>query len=268
MPKLIDVFIFYDELDLLEFRLEYLDEIVDYFVIVDANLTFQGKEKPFYYEENKKRFAKYNHKIMNYKVLQRNIPFDTMPAMEREISQKKEIENAILDCNDILGDDDFYIMVSDIDEIPKKETVRKLIAEKTGPVNLEQRLGYYFMNCVSDQPWFGTTLFHFYDLSEDWYLRHNRQLSPVPNGGWHFSFLGGIEKIKSKIRAYGHSEYNNDYWLNDKKLLEHINKGEDLFERHYTYKFIPLDETLPHTLLEKPNKYRKFIYDISDNTNL
>ena len=40
-----DCFAFFNELDLLEIRLNALDEVVDRFVLVEATRTFQKKEK-------------------------------------------------------------------------------------------------------------------------------------------------------------------------------------------------------------------------------
>ncbi len=61
-----DVFRFFNELDLLELRLNILDAHVDYFVLVEATKTFSGLDKPLYYQENKERFAKWNHKIIHH----------------------------------------------------------------------------------------------------------------------------------------------------------------------------------------------------------
>ena len=38
--KIVDCFIFYNELDMLEFRLKELNDIVDYFVLVESTYTF------------------------------------------------------------------------------------------------------------------------------------------------------------------------------------------------------------------------------------
>lgn len=43
--KIIDCFIFYNELDLLTYRFNLLNDIVDYFIIVESTHTFVGKEK-------------------------------------------------------------------------------------------------------------------------------------------------------------------------------------------------------------------------------
>ena len=49
--KIIDGFTFYNELDMLLYRLSVLDDIVDYFIIVEATKTHAGKDKILYYEE-------------------------------------------------------------------------------------------------------------------------------------------------------------------------------------------------------------------------
>ena len=42
---IIDSFLFFNEAELTELRIKYLDEIVDCFVVVEANITHQGKKK-------------------------------------------------------------------------------------------------------------------------------------------------------------------------------------------------------------------------------
>ena len=46
-PLLLDAFLFYNEIDLLKARLEYLGPSVDYFIISEANIDFAGRNKPF-----------------------------------------------------------------------------------------------------------------------------------------------------------------------------------------------------------------------------
>ena len=41
---LIDSFLFFNEAELVELRVEYLEKIVDYFVVVEADITHQGKK--------------------------------------------------------------------------------------------------------------------------------------------------------------------------------------------------------------------------------
>jgi beta-1,4-mannosyl-glycoprotein beta-1,4-N-acetylglucosaminyltransferase len=66
--KIYDSFTFFNELDLLELRLEELYDHVDHFVLVEANRTFQNNPKPFYFGENQYRFAKYMDKVIHIQV--------------------------------------------------------------------------------------------------------------------------------------------------------------------------------------------------------
>ena len=65
---IVDCFTFFNELDLLELRLEELHESVDYFVLVEASKTQSLLDKPLYFEENKLRYSKFLDKIIHVKV--------------------------------------------------------------------------------------------------------------------------------------------------------------------------------------------------------
>ena len=48
--KIIDCFTFYNEAGMLEFRLKELNDIVDYFVLVESTRSFSGKLQPLYFQ--------------------------------------------------------------------------------------------------------------------------------------------------------------------------------------------------------------------------
>ena len=50
--KVYDCFLFFNELDLLEIRLNELNDVVDKFVIVESTESFSKKKKPLYFQEN------------------------------------------------------------------------------------------------------------------------------------------------------------------------------------------------------------------------
>ena len=58
--KIVDCFLFYNEVDILEYRLTVLWDIVDFFVISEATRSFVGKEKPFFSEDP--RFDRFREK--------------------------------------------------------------------------------------------------------------------------------------------------------------------------------------------------------------
>ena len=53
--KIYDCFIFNHEVELLEIRLNILDEYCDYFVITEGDITFSGKPKVSHYLNNKEK---------------------------------------------------------------------------------------------------------------------------------------------------------------------------------------------------------------------
>ena len=70
MRKVYDCFTFFNELDLLEVRLNELYNSVDYFVIAEANMSHSGRPKEYIleqvkeppYELNVETFLKFYHK--------------------------------------------------------------------------------------------------------------------------------------------------------------------------------------------------------------
>ena len=80
----------------------------------------------------------------------------------------------------------------------------------------------------------GTRLLKFKDI-QDKTLTDIRMAEGkyIKNAGWHFTYLGGFEMVKYKIQSFAHQEYNNEYYMNDKRLMNLIMDGMDIFERGY-----------------------------------
>ena len=72
--KVYDCFTFYNEFELLELRLKSLWDVVDCFVIVEADKTFTNKPKPFYFWERQDDFKEFFPKIRHLPV-EMNVPY-------------------------------------------------------------------------------------------------------------------------------------------------------------------------------------------------
>ena len=55
--RIIDSFTFYNELDILFYRLTLLTDVVDFFVLVEATHTHTGHPKPLIFQENAERLG-------------------------------------------------------------------------------------------------------------------------------------------------------------------------------------------------------------------
>ena len=117
MRKVIDCFPFYNELDLLDFRLKYMDDVTDKFVLVEATHTHAGNPKELYFEKNKDRYTKYLHKIIH--IIDDECP-NTDNPWDNENHQRRWILKGIEKSN---PKDDDIIIISDVDEIVKKSIV-------------------------------------------------------------------------------------------------------------------------------------------------
>ena len=237
--KLFDVFQFNNEIDILEVRLEYYYDTIDYFIITEANETFYGKKKPFYYLNYQERLTKYKNKIIYNQIIEPYNPkknyflekskYFTNPNIsyqhkhegkkvrnladqfKREIYQK---DLQILPLLNGFAKNEDIIIFGDIDEIVNIETLKKIKnKEKIIPpnqhLNIEMLFFIYNFTFLSKNPWYGTRIFSFgllksQNLSLD-LMRHDltrvdkQKFEVLKNSGWHFSTFGDINLIKQKL---------------------------------------------------------------------
>ena len=260
--KVIDCFIFYNELDMLEFRLNELNDVVDYFVLVECIKTHTNNDKELYFENNKNRFSKFLDKIIHI-IVKDNIPQNNW-AWDREIYQRNCIDEGIKKLS--LNNDDI-IIIADLDEIPDAKTVLNIKNNNglDGIYNLEMDFYYYNINCKYYNKWLQPKI-----LNYGSYIKYNiphviyRRLPNIPiikKGGWHFSYFGDVEFIKNKIKNFSHQEYNNDFILNDERITKQIQNSSDLYERpEDTFKYIDVND---NTYL--PYKYEEFKHILNKN---
>jgi beta-1,4-mannosyl-glycoprotein beta-1,4-N-acetylglucosaminyltransferase len=210
--KIVDTFLFFNEIDLLEIRLNILNSCVDYFIINEATKTFSGKSKPLYYQDNKERFSKFHDKIIHNVI---DIPGEIESCWDREIFQR----NASISKLEEVCDLSDVVITSDLDEIPNPEILKDLNSffDKNKLYHLKQNFYMYYINNYVTDNWFGSRICSF-DYLKNTSVDDIRQATEdenkldgfiIENGGWHFTYLGGEEKIKQKIESFSHQEYNN-----------------------------------------------------------
>jgi beta-1,4-mannosyl-glycoprotein beta-1,4-N-acetylglucosaminyltransferase len=271
--KVIDCFTLFNEMDLLEFRFKLLNCSVDLFVIAESNLTHSGKSKVYNFEMNKERYAEWAHKIHYIKVSQTTEGL-VFPENETKYNPENgswilenQQRNALKKANEFIKDNDLVI-IGDLDEIPNPDVLRNLnIGEE--PVTLLMQFHYYFMNCRSSksEKWWGGSVLckgTTFNMNMPQTFRDGRNsYIKIKKGGWHFSYLGGVEKIKLKISSFAHTEYNKSEFLDDKHIIGSLEKGLDVFNRPgMKYKFVPLT-FYPAELRELMLQYPQFVKNIS-----
>ena len=255
---LIDCFLYSDEKDILQLRLEELESVVDAFILVEHNRTFSGKEKPFYAE---KLGTAFHPKLYVYSY-DRSNP-DPDPWVEEKI-QRNNLRNALDRCavEEGLGSlEQDVIIIGDVDEIPRREVMEE--AKHHGVPHAYYMVldtAYYKLNMRSNKgnDWPSVILSPYKNL---WpcldSMRRNRFGGPhVYNAGWHFSYVMTTEKIIDKLSAFSHREYNCAPYNTPEWINNAIAQGADLFGRGETYHKETNPEEFPHPVQENPEKWK------------
>lgn len=281
-----DCFTFFNELDLLEIRLHELHKVVDKFVLVEATRTFQKQPKPLYFQENKKRFEPFLDKIIHI-VVDKYPTFWTklrpVKTWDYENKQREYMLEALKNCKPT-----DQIIVSDIDEIPRFSKLEQ--ASKLNGIKVfEQEYYCYYINyqCVHYQInensskkvvaqgtkngkgfWRGSVMVDYgYLKNKVKTIQKTRLLRDkegdsihvIENGGWHFSFLGGIEKVLEKLKAYSHKEFNNEHFVDIERIEKTIEEGKDLYDIGNRYQTIAINEDFPIQVQQNPHLYNHLI---------
>lgn len=232
--KIYDCFTFFNELEILELRLASLYDVVDRFVIVEADKTHANEPKPFNFYEHFRDYEKYLPKI-DYIMDTSVVPYKGAGDWSIENNQRNNIMKGL---SSAAPDD--LIMISDVDEIPNPaiiKTIRESFTDKNkyvdiiafydttpytknklvpfhcgmmiatflnlSPVGCQQQFhSYYFDWVCRELPWSGTVIGKFKHMTSPQAFRNVREVLPrITNGGWHFSNMGGIEKFLQKVRS-------------------------------------------------------------------
>ena len=255
--KIFDCFMYFDEEVVLDVRLNTLNKLVDYFVIVESKFTHKGDERKLKF--NHKRFEKFKDKIIylvyeekpseieiindedNENEKSRKYIFN---AAYRENGQRNYIEKGLINAkkNDI-------ILISDVDEIPNITDIDFYkIKEKI--ILFKQDMFYYKFNLkMPNLKWTGSKACKKKYLINPQWLRNvkDRKYSPlridilfsdkkyssikiVEDGGWHFSNIKTAKEIELKLKSYLHHREFDEKPLSVDQIDEIIKNKQAIYD--------------------------------------
>ncbi len=229
--KIFDCFMYFDEDLVLELRLNTLDNLVDFFVIVESTYTHKGEKRDLQF--NIKKYEKFKKKIiyLTYDVEPKGIDIVNeddnesikstkyiLNAIKRENGQRNFIEKGL---SNAVNED--VIMISDVDEIPN------LLNADFNKMNnkiylFKQDMFYYKFNLqIPNFKWVGTKACKKENLVSPQWLRNVKDrkypfyrldtlfsqtkytnIKFVNQGGWHFSNIKTASEIEYKLKSYLH----------------------------------------------------------------
>jgi beta-1,4-mannosyl-glycoprotein beta-1,4-N-acetylglucosaminyltransferase len=288
IPKVYDCFPFFHELDLLDIRLNELDSVVDRFVLCEAPFTFKGIPEPLHFAENRERFKPFLHKITHVVIDDMPMGKDNASAhWKRQNFQRNAIRRGLLD-----AEPDDLVILSDVDEIPRATVVSRL-AHRTGkPTVFSFEMNEYrlFVNVLRAHSWNRSRMARFGDIRHMERLRAGvptwrpnrrslsrtlrqfrrmsfgmRRLRPwviVPDAGWHFSDMGGPDKVVHKFDAVSETRSESASSIAGVgKRITHVVKQTTRPRDKSDYRLQELDENFPKYLLENQTRFAHLIAD-------
>ena len=254
--KIFDCFMFFDEEQILDLRLNILNETVDFFVIVESIYNHRGEKRELIFDKNK--FSKFKNKIIY--IIHDEIPKQVetinqndseseknrkhiMNAVYRENSQRNYISQGIKEAekNDI-------ILISDVDEIPKFENIN--IREITNKIIMfKQYMFHYKYNLVLPNfKWTGTKAVRKKNLISPQWLRNTKDrnypiyridtffskkkynnIKIIEDGGWHFSNIKTPKMLNHKFRSYLHHIEFDKAKINENDIQKLINNKQAVY---------------------------------------
>jgi hypothetical protein len=261
--KTYDCFTFFNELDVLEIRLQEMWNTTDYFVIAEANLSHSGKPKEYILLDNWERFKPYADKIRRIQV--DDFP-ETPDSWVREKFQRRSLDRGLADRSP-----EDIIIVSDLDEVPRADIVDMIktdendwdkyilcipmfqyqlnfmkFIERSKQRNIMLTRGRAFTNAQQER-----------EFTFPWNPRPKDTVE-VDHGGWHWSYFGDDNNAITKIQNFAHTETDtpemiarhNIAWMIENKYGHH---GPNQPERFET---VVLDDYFPKCIYENLDKWQ------------
>jgi hypothetical protein len=193
---IVDAFPFHNELELIHKRLTYLSPVVDKFIIVESTYTHRGEPKELYFEKNQEMFKEWKDKITH-------VILDVVPPDDNPWTMEHMQRNYIAKGLDHIPDD-AIVMISDADEIPNVDLIKKLPKEidtvSVHMITFNYTIDYF----QTFEKWFGTVISNKKNVLEKTpqFFRDNRwKFSYIEFGGWHFSSFGDEKFLANKLRS-------------------------------------------------------------------
>lgn len=195
---------FKNEVDVLEIRLGTISDLVDCIVIAEAAVDQRGRPRELVFPQHLKRFEPWMHKI-------RYVVVDDMPegeTHEDDVKRERWQRDALVRGMPNLKADDL-VFVSDLDEIPYPESLRRAL--NNAMLGQRSRLPMDMFPMALNWRWrdrgcrigsiscvvFGSDIL---ERGVCWAALWNPQVAGLSGiHGWHLTYQGGPEHIQSKI---------------------------------------------------------------------
>ena len=283
---------FFNELELLKLKVEELRDVVDVIITSESNKTHSGLDKPFHLNNNSFQSNKYsNMKIFHQAVFTTPSTYQELLDMKpyneihKQIIQKTaqgnwwdhnqesylrdtyEKEMLLSPLSSLGVQDNDIVILGDLDEIPKASVVKEIVDNfRDGEIyHLQHDFYWYYFNILKEENWYGNIMLNYKTLKENSFceLRTHKRGNFVKSGGWHMSYMGGLNRVKEKIASWGEQSLNVPQVINnvEDNIKNCLINNRDLFFRPAKFTVVPITyKTHPKYLVDNLDEFKNFIY--------
>ncbi|KAK1080626.1 hypothetical protein LTR33_005383 [Friedmanniomyces endolithicus] len=279
--KVYDLFLFATELDWLEVRLHTLSPYVDFFVIVESRTTFTGLPKPVVLQDHWDQFAPFHSKIIH------RVIDDPGSAVLGSITWDHEdfLRNALLHgvFPELVGTwreahEGDVLIVSDVDEIPKPETL-VVLRKCEFPDRLTLRSDFYYYSFQwlhAGEKWAHPQVTTYRGLTSTIPPKDLRNGEPATHGflclnhvrswwqradlwdaAWHCSScFATVREMQTKMESFSHTSWDTAENRDPKTIIERVGGGRDLFGREdQVYERAVENRDVPAYILQHSDRF-------------
>jgi len=255
---IIDSFLYYNEADIAEIRINELKDVVDKFIVLSGETTWRGN--PNSYE-----FPAHLHEIADIEV--RKVAF---PRGRLFWEAERWMRNNMISLVKRFGPND-RVIFSDADEIARASVIKSLDAGRYA-LEIDQYY-YHFENYIRHHDcMFIAPVSHLkamYEMRFEWgraapgtpqpnprdQRRRSKYFPIVEGAGWEFSFFGDVPFIQNKIREYSHTEINIPEYVDAANIARRVDNDIDIIDRP---KEGAPKGSLPQYVLDNKEKFARF----------
>ena len=270
--QIYDCITFYNANLLFEMRFHTLKNVVDYFVVCEANRDHTGNYKG--YNFNPKISEEERKKIIYIQV-------DDLPSIK--IKGKKDYKLLSIQMENLFrgikkANNEDLIIFSDEDEIPNPETINSFNPKKYKFGILLQNMYYYKLNIMNidegNGNWPGSRICQKKNLKSFfklrllklknleypfWRIDKEKNIELIKKGGWHFTYLMKPNEISKKIEDMAHTEFNKEKFKDISFIENNIKNLKDPFNRDLNLRKTEIDESFPDYIQKNKELFQEWI---------
>jgi len=210
--KLIDAFCYFNEADLCKIRLNYYQDKVDHFVILESTHTWRGtRNTPNFMEKVYPFLSKKIQKKIHHKVIDHPDEWLNEESWRQKLVQNKMRDSLVYEARTL--EEDAYFAYNDLDEFWDKRCLPLILraVDDYSFVVCWQQYRIVFVDWLARfGGWGGSRFTTLKQLPEERpmsygrfkYIKHkaHARMHPI-NNGWHFSYFGTNEAREAKLKS-------------------------------------------------------------------